>query len=89
MMDATRAENIVQQIKVEYGKALQETVNLIKQRREITAKIAEPITHWAVATELKVRLECIQELLDQSIIEYGVWRRIYDICAGAEDDNNG
>lgn len=82
MMDAARAENIVRQIQVEYGKALQETVNLIQQRREIMAKIAEPITHWAVATELKTRLECIQELLDQSIIEYGVWKQVYEICIG-------
>lgn len=81
MTDATHAENIVQQIKVEYGKALQETVDLIKQCREMKKKMADPMTHWAVREDLRVRMECAQELLDQSIVEYGVWRRVYDMCA--------
>lgn len=79
-MDAARAENIVQQIKVEYGKVLQETVDLIKQRREMMEKMSDPMTHWAVREDLRARLECAQELLDQCIIEYGVWKQVYEMC---------
>ena len=82
MMDAVRAESIVQQIQVEYGKVLQETVDLIKQCRDMKKKMADPMTHWAVRDDLRVRLECAQELLDQSIVEYGVWKHVYEICTG-------
>ena len=88
MMDAARAVNIVQRIKVEYGKVLQETVNLIKQRREMMEKMADPMTHWAVREDLRTRLECTQELLDQSIIEYGVWTDVYNILLGSEVEND-
>lgn len=62
--------------------ALKETVNLINQRKEVMAKIANPMTHWAVRENARASLECIQESFTQSLIEYGVWKDVYNILKG-------